>query len=86
MTSKVDLLELDHRYVWHPYIQMKDFEKHNPLFVDRADGVFLREPSVWQKNLKNNLEMFKTGLRLQIFGVRPLDMCFWGLYRSRSNG
>ncbi|RPI54333.1 MAG: adenosylmethionine--8-amino-7-oxononanoate transaminase [Deltaproteobacteria bacterium] len=41
MTSKVDLLELDRRYLWHPYTQMKDFEKDNPLFVDRADGVFL---------------------------------------------
>ena len=41
MTSEVDLLELDRRYVWHPYTQMKDFEKDNPLFVDRADGVFL---------------------------------------------
>ncbi|HDH98019.1 MAG TPA: aminotransferase class III-fold pyridoxal phosphate-dependent enzyme, partial [Deltaproteobacteria bacterium] len=41
MTSKVDLLELDRRYLWHPYTQMKDFEKENPLFVDRADGVFL---------------------------------------------
>jgi adenosylmethionine-8-amino-7-oxononanoate transaminase len=41
MTSKVDLLELDRRYLWHPYTQMKDFEKDDPLFVDRADGVFL---------------------------------------------
>jgi adenosylmethionine-8-amino-7-oxononanoate transaminase len=41
MTLKVDLLELDRRYVWHPYTQMKDFEKDDPLFVDRADGVFL---------------------------------------------
>jgi len=41
MTSEVDLLELDRRYLWHPYTQMKDFEKDDPLFVDRADGVFL---------------------------------------------
>jgi adenosylmethionine-8-amino-7-oxononanoate transaminase len=41
MTSEVDLLELDRRYLWHPYTQMKDFEKDDPLFLDRADGVFL---------------------------------------------
>jgi adenosylmethionine-8-amino-7-oxononanoate transaminase len=41
MISKVDLLELDRRYLWHPYTQMKDFEKDNPLFVDRAEGIFL---------------------------------------------
>jgi len=41
MIPEVDLLELDRRYLWHPYTQMKDFEKDDPLFVDRADGVFL---------------------------------------------
>jgi adenosylmethionine-8-amino-7-oxononanoate transaminase len=41
MTLEVDLLELDRRYLWHPYTQMKDFEKDDPLFLDRADGVFL---------------------------------------------
>ncbi len=41
MTSKVDLLDLDRKYLWHPYTQMKDFEKDNLLFVDRADGMFL---------------------------------------------
>jgi adenosylmethionine-8-amino-7-oxononanoate transaminase len=41
MTPEVDLLELDRRYLWHPYTQMKDFEEDDPLFVDRADGVFL---------------------------------------------
>ena len=41
MIPEVDLLELDRRYLWHPYTQMKDFEKDDPLFVGRADGVFL---------------------------------------------
>ncbi len=35
------LRELDKRYIWHPYTQMKDFEKRDLLFVDRAEGVYL---------------------------------------------
>jgi adenosylmethionine-8-amino-7-oxononanoate aminotransferase len=27
--------------IWHPYTQMKDFDEDGPLFVDRAEGVFL---------------------------------------------
>jgi adenosylmethionine-8-amino-7-oxononanoate aminotransferase len=45
MTSKIDLLKLDRRYLWHPYTQMKDFERVNPLLIDRADGIFLFDTS-----------------------------------------
>ncbi len=37
----MDLMELDKKVLWHPYTQMKDFEKESLLFVDHADGVFL---------------------------------------------
>ncbi len=35
------LRKLDKRYIWHPYTQMKDFEKRDILFIDRAEGAFL---------------------------------------------
>ncbi len=35
------LLEIDRQLIWHPYTQMKDFEKRSLLFVDRAKGVYL---------------------------------------------
>lgn len=35
------LRKLDKRYIWHPYTQMKDFEKREIFFVDRGEGVFL---------------------------------------------
>jgi len=41
MNSELDLLDLDRKYLWHPYTQMKDFEKDNLLFVDRGEGIFL---------------------------------------------
>lgn len=37
----MDMLELDKKFLWHPYTQMKDLEKWPLLFVDHADGVFL---------------------------------------------
>ncbi len=36
-----DLMEMDKKLIWHPYTQMKDFEKRDLLFVDRAKGVYL---------------------------------------------
>ena len=35
------LQEKDRKFIWHPYTQMKDFEKRDLLMVDRAEGVFL---------------------------------------------
>ncbi len=35
------LLQTDRELIWHPYTQMKDFEKRDLLFIDRAEGVFL---------------------------------------------
>jgi adenosylmethionine-8-amino-7-oxononanoate aminotransferase len=37
----MDMVELDKKFLWHPYTQMKDLEKGPLLFVDHADGVFL---------------------------------------------
>ncbi len=36
-----ELKRLDKELIWHPYTQMKDFEKRDLLFVDRARGVHL---------------------------------------------
>lgn len=35
------LTELDRRALWHPYTQMKDHEREDLLFIDRAAGIFL---------------------------------------------
>ncbi len=39
--DKNTLLALDKRLIWHPYTQMKDFEKRDLLFIDRGEGVYL---------------------------------------------
>ncbi len=34
---------LDRKKVWHPFTQMRDWEKEEPLVVESADGVYLRD-------------------------------------------
>ncbi len=41
MTDFERLIHVDRRVLWHPYTQMRDFEREPFLFVDRAEGVRL---------------------------------------------
>lgn len=34
---------MDKQYIWHPFTQMKDWEKEEPLIIDSADGVYLKD-------------------------------------------
>ena len=38
---KKNLQELDKKYLWHPYTQMKDYEERDLLMIDRAEGMML---------------------------------------------
>src|ERR1051325_6376533 len=37
------LAALDHRYVWHPFTQMRDWLKHEPITIVEGDGAVLRD-------------------------------------------
>jgi adenosylmethionine-8-amino-7-oxononanoate aminotransferase len=37
------LKQWDQEYVWHPFTQMKDWVKGEPIVIDSADGVFLKD-------------------------------------------
>ena len=39
-TSQI-LREWDRRYLWHPFTQMKDWARQEPLVIDRAQGIYL---------------------------------------------
>lgn len=41
MTSKESLERDDHRYLWHPFTQMRDWLEEPPLIIDRAEGSYL---------------------------------------------
>jgi adenosylmethionine---8-amino-7-oxononanoate aminotransferase len=37
------LADLDHRYVWHPFTQMRDWLKHEPVLIVEGHGAVLRD-------------------------------------------
>ena len=37
------LKQMDKQYIWHPFTQMKDWEREEPLIIDSADGVYLKD-------------------------------------------
>jgi len=41
--SAADLARKDKAYVWHPFTQMADYVQEEPLTVESADGVILRD-------------------------------------------
>jgi adenosylmethionine-8-amino-7-oxononanoate aminotransferase len=42
-TKQNNLKELDKRYLWHPFTQMKDWLKDDPLIIQEAGGAYLRD-------------------------------------------
>ena len=37
------LAKLDHRYVWHPFTQMRDWVKREPIVIVEGRGAVLRD-------------------------------------------
>ena len=37
------LKQWDKEYIWHPFTQMKDWVKDEPLIIDSADGIYLKD-------------------------------------------
>ncbi len=41
--QKQHLKDLDRSIVWHPFTQMQDYAKENPLIITKGDGVYLED-------------------------------------------
>ncbi len=41
--SMHQLAKLDHQYVWHPFTQMRDWLKHEPIVITAGKGAVLRD-------------------------------------------
>lgn len=41
--SQADLATLDHRYVWHPFTQMRDWLRRKPIVIVSGQGAILRD-------------------------------------------
>ena len=37
------LAQLDHRYLWHPFTQMRDWLKREPIVIVEGEGALLRD-------------------------------------------
>jgi adenosylmethionine-8-amino-7-oxononanoate aminotransferase len=37
----MDLQELDHRHLWHPFTQQQGWSEETPLMIERGEGVYL---------------------------------------------
>ena len=38
-----DLEADDHRYLWHPFTQQREWEKQTPVIIERGQGVYLQD-------------------------------------------
>ncbi|MDA8079397.1 MAG: adenosylmethionine--8-amino-7-oxononanoate transaminase [Nitrospiraceae bacterium] len=43
MDDKKRLQELDRRFIWHPFTQMKDWQAEDPLIITEGNGCFIRD-------------------------------------------
>ncbi len=43
MTRIKHLKQWDREYIWHPFTQMKDWVRDEPLIIDSADGIYLKD-------------------------------------------
>ena len=39
MTSKSKIKSYDLDYIWHPFTQMKEYAKEDPVVIEDSDGV-----------------------------------------------
>ncbi len=43
MPAHKNLKAWDKKYIWHPFTQMKDWLEDEPLIIDAADGIYLKD-------------------------------------------
>src|SRR6059036_3298016 len=73
------IAKLDHRYVWHPFTQMQDWLKHEPIVIVEGSGAVLRDvrgreyldanSSVWTNLHGHNQPKINAALRRQLYKI-----------------
>ncbi len=68
--------EKDIKYVWHPFTQMKDYGKDDPLIIDRGKGIYIWDlkgnkyidgiSSWWVNTLGHSNERLNDAIKLQL--------------------
>jgi adenosylmethionine-8-amino-7-oxononanoate aminotransferase len=75
-TTRSDIVELDHRHVWHPYTQHDEWVTNDPLVVASAEGIWLTDEngqrwmdgsgSWWVSNLGHGYPRVREALHAQL--------------------
>src|SRR5512137_977343 len=70
------LAQLDHRYLWHPFTQMRDWLKHEPIIIVEGEGARLRDvhgreyldanSSIWTNLHGHNHPRINAAIRRQL--------------------
>src|SRR5215813_14655793 len=70
------LAELDHRYLWHPFTQMRDWVKREPIVIVEGEGAVLRDvhgrqyldanSSIWTNLHGHNHPQINAAIRRQL--------------------
>ena len=74
--TRADIVELDHRHVWHPYTQHDEWVTKDPLVVASAEGIWLTDEngqrwmdgsgSWWVSNLGHGYPRVRAALHAQL--------------------
>src|SRR4051812_45068143 len=75
------LASLDHRHVWHPFTQMGDWLKREPIVIVEGQGAVLRDvrkrefwdanPSIWPNIQDHTHPSINTATRRQLAKTAP---------------
>src|SRR5438105_10557240 len=70
------LAQLDHRYIWHPFTQMRDWLKREPIVIVEGKGAVLRDvrgreyldanSSIWTNLHGHNHPKINTAIQRQL--------------------
>jgi adenosylmethionine-8-amino-7-oxononanoate aminotransferase len=73
------LAELDHRYLWHPFTQMRDWLKHKPIVIVEGKGAVLQDAqdreyldansSIWTNLHGHNHPRINAAIRRQLHKI-----------------
>ena len=47
------LEESDKKYLWHPFTQMREWERETPLIIERGEGNYLIDTNIFLEILLN---------------------------------
>src|SRR5208282_1138873 len=70
------LAQLDHRFLWHPFTQMRDWRRHEPIVIVEGRGTVLRDvhgreyldanSSIWTNLHGHNQPKLNAAIRQQL--------------------